>query len=787
MKKALAIALAAVMCTGAFSCGKKYKQAPAEALTAVKIGDVAYSKERIKVPEEIKAIYTFSPYSGEERFFICGMGQKAPQFWTTDLEFTDCTELAIPDFDIGYSYNISVADDGTVIELVNKVDYGDLPDPDPESPDYNEAEYKAAAEYTLAVRTYDPTGSLVSDCPVTGYGTDPDDSTSISTMTATKDIVVAELDFHYEIFGTDGNYIGELCPGEDDTVEAVGTDGTDVVCAVKDKDGLIHINKVGAAFGRLTETGVTFSTDETLYGTITPATGDYSMYVRTYTTIYGVKRDGSAVEPLCSTSKAAHTAQSVTGFGMNAAGQFVLVVTTEDFTPCVERLTEIDPAELANQPLLTIGFPYQDYYLSPIINSMSSQAEGYRVDIKSYDTSSDSYMDEITQDALAGDLPDILVMDRSHSFGGIDLAGMGALCDLYEFMDSDPGFGRDKFIPNVLNAFSEGGKLYAIPHKFSIDAGYTCKTKYVPAEGFNVWTGMQMLDNKPETMIRFNEYSPDDTSRRMWFVDNRTWVDFDDLTVKFDTPEFIEYLNFVKRAPIDGEEYYANMDWTEGSPEERKNITDQLRALMDDISLFYQQGIGSYNQYLTMKEGVFAGEPFTILGTPDMEGSHIRLQAAEPCLSINATSQNKDIAWDFIKILLADEAYETRFDWAGFPPTLSGLAAQEAHERQPQTYGDLPDYDGYVYWAGYKDDGTVDVMQAGYVDDDIVAAVNELIDTAEPVANSSAGFGSLDVSNDFYTIYYEEVDKFLNGEYTAEQCAEILQSRLSIFISERLG
>lgn len=793
MKKTAAFLTALIMCAGTFSCGKKSEKPTDQTLTTEKMYDVAYKKEYIAVPGDIKQVYTFDSYSGGERYFICGAGATVPEFWTTDLEFTDCDPVEIPDFNYGYNYGLTVTDGGKVVTFCIMADYGDLPDPDPTSPDYDDALYRRNAEYSYAVRTYTVDGKFLEENAITGFG-EPLESTFITDVSAIEDFFIAEVDNEYQLFGMDGTYVGALTAGENETIETIGTDGTDLLCAVDMGDEKMQLRKVNTANATLEPSSTTYTMPEDIFDKIIPGQGDYSLYLRSYTTVYGVKSDGTGIEPLFNTSKSAHAAHDINGYGRDSEGNFIIVTNdNESYSVSVERLREIDPEELANIPVLTIGFEFESYYMPTIINTAERGLQDYRVNTKIYRTNQssadDSYMDEIAQDALAGELPDILIMDNSYQFGRLDMHQKEALCDLYEFMDNDPDFGRDKFIPNVLAGFEDGGGLYSIPHKFSVDIGYTCKTKYAPEGDFNIVAMMNMLDSKPETMIGFNEYSRDTRWHRLWMAPYRTWIDFDNLTCRFDSQEFVDYLEFCNRAD-DEESDALYPEGRTGDPsdeEMNRALTFELRSIMDETSLFYEQGIGNYNFYLNMKGGVFAGEPFTILGTPDYSSSHIRLQGAEPFIGITATSENKEMAWDFLKRMLSDECYATRFDWAGFPPTVSGLAAQEEHERQPQSYGDLPDYDGYVFWAGYKDDGTTDLMKIGYVDDEIVDEVNELINTAEPVERGTSGFSSFDDSNDFYTIFLEETDKYFAGEYTAQQCAEILQSRLSIFVAERCG
>lgn len=68
----------------------------------------------------------------------------------------------------------------------------------------------------------------------------------------------------------------------------------------------------------------------------------------------------------------------------------------------------------------------------------------------------------------------------------------------------------------------------------------------------------------------------------------------------------------------------------------------------------------------------------------------------------------------------------------------------------------------------------------------MIAVVDKLIDEAVPY--SSFDFEGYSEQTDVIgNIYNEETERFFNGEITAEQCAELLQNRISLYLSEQFG
>ena len=121
--------------------------------------------------------------------------------------------------------------------------------------------------------------------------------------------------------------------------------------------------------------------------------------------------------------------------------------------------------------------------------------------------------------------------------------------------------------------------------------------------------------------------------------------------------------------------------------------------------------------------------------------------------------------------------YKSGNGFFGFPVTKSGLEIKAEFDKQPQSnkYDEgFEDYTGYIYYYGDGDNPS----KIGYVDDEIISAVNGLIEKAVlPKKGIYPG-------EDFYNIAYEEFDRFFNGQTSAEQCAETMQSRLSVYLSE---
>ena len=124
-----------------------------------------------------------------------------------------------------------------------------------------------------------------------------------------------------------------------------------------------------------------------------------------------------------------------------------------------------------------------------------------------------------------------------------------------------------------------------------------------------------------------------------------------------------------------------------------------------------------------------------------------------------------------------------------FPVTKSGYKLYNDNEIKScnsQTYSGFPTEDLNKFLEGYE--GLIyhitpydEVLKIGKITDEHAKAVDTLFNKATRKDKIlSAG-----IDTKMHEIYYEEIEKFFNGGYTAEKCAEVLQDRISTYISEQ--
>ncbi len=837
MKKIIAFISALALCAASFSCSEKNKNKKSisdekeisnlSGMTAVKLSDTTYKKSLLDVPSDMNMLYCAKPFNGGSNYLLVGSGTKTPAFWTSNRDLTEFKEINYHNFDIGTSYNIDVLNDGTMVTFVNSVDYGDLPEPDPYAEDYDAEVYEAAAEYSFRIYTYSPDGKLLTDSEVTDFHEQPNGSTMINEIASDGKFVIVSINGSYEIFTIDGTYNGELTVEDNESVENIGADHDgNIICAIRTGIESVKFRKISED-GSIEKSERTYTFPETVAYEIVPGSDDYSMFVSSMTTIYGIKSDDNTIESLFSLNAAGLNSSNFADFCVGSDGRFIIPVTNySNWSVSLKIFTPCDPSELENIPTITVGMFYDDSFFSSVVDDFNENNSDCRIKTIYYNESTqvpqnmdlndkeameafdkkvkdahNNAVEQLRQDITKGTLPDVLVLDAGNSptgvFGGIDLAGMGALCDLYDFTDKDDTLTYESFVPSLLNAVDEyfDGHIYSIPTNFSLLLSNTAKTKFV--KDIKKWdfnTYMDYIENESEILGNESVNESYKTQYgRSGIASYWHWIDIDKAECHFDSPEFLRYLRYCQAGEPDPE-FDENYVYEEPSEEEsRQQYIDQQCRYIEDKVLLNNSYISTYNNYLYEIKGTFGNEDVTVLGEVDEKMNTAVLSFSNRQFAIPECSENKELAWKFIKYRLSDKCYKDAYNSGGeFPVTKSGLEIYRKKDQEPQNNqysAGYEDYTGYLYTTGYLDkNGNTKYIKLGDLTDEIADEVDRYIAGAV-LSDDPDNVTSEDKEkyNDIYDIFHEELDRMFHYEITPEECADMIQNRMSIYLSENFG
>ena len=481
-------------------------------------------------------------------------------------------------------------------------------------------------------------------------------------------------------------------------------------------------------------------------------TGKYSYYYNDNTAFYGVKSDKSRDKLVDYANSGLSDVRSIAPL---ADDEFVCTIGGKLY-----RLSERDNAELADVKEITLAVALNTDSIQPMIANFNSGSNLYRVNVINYSDGHEHTIEgfesaahDLEMDIISGNAPDMVWLDTNETE---KLASKGAFTDLYELMESDTRFTRDAFLPNYLEAAETDGHLYSITPTFMIRT-MAAKSKFVDKENWTFDEFKAAYESRPDGMELF------ETANNRNAVFDRlsnSGADFIDLTThtcSFDSQEFIDMLEFAGQFP--GVDAY---DW-------------ERCSCRNDTALLSDMYFSSFRDIDVQKQSVF-GEAITFVGAPSADGKGSVMLPSNQ-FAIMEKSENKDGAWEFIKCFLDDERFGQNAD--GIPVTESGFEKGMAAALEPPFYYDEHNGNKKVYMDETgMDSYSYEQIKITPMTADEQKKYEQFVRSVKRI---SSGNTELAISS----IISEETEFFFAGEYSAKQCAEMIQDRVSILLSEQ--
>lgn len=416
---------------------------------------------------------------------------------------------------------------------------------------------------------------------------------------------------------------------------------------------------------------------------------------------------------------------------------------TEEKTSDVQEAVPYVQPEMKGE--ITISCLHAEEFLNTAAEQFMKLYPDVKVTINSYKESSgesmvEDYRTYLNTRIMTGKAEDILFT----SFLPITkYSEMGVFEDLNEYIQKTPELNDENYFMNILQAAKEdSGEIYIIPYMARFD---TLEFSAVlmsehggnesDMQGIHFGTAMdlakQLVDETgknnafliPMKEVSYAHYLIKDSIRQ--FIDGGT------KKVSLDTAEYIALLESVKVLSENG--YFdTDIDFY--------NMEYYFAAECDyDVQ-------GAYYSMDT-KNGPNYCMPLT-----DAEGR--TLVKSNPCVAVNSASENKDLAWEFIRYLLSDEV-QTLPSLHG--PTVSRKGLEAVAERYYAFYKEGNGGAGLGSEAEYK------AILESWMEqingcDTLDGAIMDLID--------------------------EENNKYFSGQQTAEDTAGRLQRQLEQYFNE---
>ena len=357
---------------------------------------------------------------------------------------------------------------------------------------------------------------------------------------------------------------------------------------------------------------------------------------------------------------------------------------------------------------------------------------------------------QLVLDLLAGDKPDLL------SVNGTNLEVYGAkglLRDLYPLLDADPALGRGDLVPSVLRALESGsGALYQLCTDFGLRTCVTFAQYAGEADRWSLEDLYRICEENPALTLR-GERSGDYLLDDLLCSVLDKFADLETGELRFDSPEFIEFLRFIDR-----------MD----------QRASGFSGEAADILLWYAS-FGSVEDYSRVAVELDGAE-YRFIGAPSNGGTGNLCEIISRFAIFEGTSNEED-AWAFLRWALSEEVQR---DAPCMPMRRSVLEArlEEGRKGAPErTVTQFADPEGAARGTN-TETVTVTIPASPPLTEEQYAGFLRLLEGIEGVYADK-------LTHPCYRIIEEECAGFFRGTKSAEDTGKAVQDRLAIYLAER--
>ena len=422
------------------------------------------------------------------------------------------------------------------------------------------------------------------------------------------------------------------------------------------------------------------------------------------------------------------------------------------------RLTKVNPEDVPDKTIITLSSQWLDQTVGSEIMKFNRSSDKYMIKIIDYSVLYPDDWEEARKqfnlDITSGKAADIINVTGNEA-ALKKYVDKGILLDLTPAFEKGGPLGDIEFIPNIAEMMKVDGKFYTFMPSFDVE---TCsvKTKFLNGKTtltYKDWD--DIIKSQGATYdLAFGTYNTKESlAQYMWTYYGDKFVDWQNKKCNFNDPEFIEFLNFVNKFP---------MEEVDNEDEEGNYISDDEYVQQDKI-LFYRTWLSSPYRYAEYKQGVFK-EDFEFVGFPNNAGDHLA-SISGTSFAINSKTEHKDVIYDLIKNILLAENDDSMY--GGFSPVKSKFDA--SFEATTKERSD-DDYSAY-YWD-----------QAKQKEVKLKPMTQE---EAQKLKDYVLAIKTLDCSDEEVSkIVQEETGAFFSGQKSAEQVAEVIQNRVTTYLNE---
>ncbi len=499
--------------------------------------------------------------------------------------------------------------------------------------------------------------------------------------------------------------------------------------------------------------------------------GKYFFLYENGDSLYGLKEKETEGEKILSWSSVDINRDSVLSFCPLEDGRIAVVNCSEDGSFELILLTEKDLDSLEKKTVLTYATLQLDYSDRMRIIKFNKQNKKYRIDIRDYselnmEGDPQAGFARLNADMMSGNIPDILGMENLPLR---QYAQKGLLEDLWPYIERDNGLGRNALMERVLQAAETDGKLYRIFDSFSVNTVVGAQKTVGASSGWRLKDLLASLDTMENGCQIFGKSdTKQDILHRILEQNLESYINWTTGKCDFDSESFISALKFCNTFPMQYQEQNGEYDF------EFNRIAEGRQMLLElNLSDF---------DYVQLLEGLFRGE-ITYVGYPredEKSGSSFGISST---MAMTSSCRDKEGAWQFMREMLLPQSTENE----NYYPTLFPVNKEDFMAIAKRAM--KKDYQVDENGSPILDEKgqPMEAAKGGWILDnmeiDIYAMRQEQFDKFMALYNSIDTISGSDEI--VQRIIDEEAAMYFHGDKTAEQTAEVIQNRVSLYVSEQ--
>ncbi len=426
-------------------------------------------------------------------------------------------------------------------------------------------------------------------------------------------------------------------------------------------------------------------------------------------------------------------------------------------------MKKVKQTDVKEKKVLTIAVAYINYDLKREILSFNKTSEDVHIEVKDYSAYEDP-VKKMNLDFTAGHIPDMIDCDSGISYDM--LAKKGIFTDLYPLMDKDPEIKKEDFLPSVLGAMEKDGKLYTLPFLFSMQFLAASKKVTGDREGWSVDEMLKVYEGMKKGAVFMPLCDRERFVSTMMRQGIRDYVNWDTGEVSFDSDGFIQLLkysqNFVSEEEFDYEK-----------EEPVSVLLKKGKLFVNPVELYSMNDIQQYYRMYKKKGGL------AVMSLPSGDKNNSIIMSVDGAApAITEQCKDKEEAWKFVRRFLTYDYQKSWYNSNGacFPSRQDAFEKNLEYAMATEKY---TDEDGTVVvpfnsngnWDGYE-------VEMGPLSEEEAEILRNIVSRI----GSCADFGG--EMEYICDIVDEEMGAFAAGDKTAEETAEIIQSRVKIYVSE---